>query len=108
MAYWTGAVMFMAGGWLLWSALARRARARAALERGESPPPLNRSLAMMGDIVPPLISFGLLIAAVQVILAYAVTGGMGFTLFDLVGFLFLLLAYDVWVRMKTRYRLSGG
>jgi hypothetical protein len=105
MAYWTGLVLFAAGAWLLRSALARRARVRAALARGDTTaPPLHPSLALMGDIMPPVISFGLVVAGAQVVLAYVMTGGGGFALPDLAGFLFLLLAYDVWVRTRTRYR----
>jgi hypothetical protein len=111
--HWAGIAMLAAGIWLLRSALLRRARVRAAVReaaaRGESPapaPPLHPSLALIGGIMPPIISFGLVVAGAQVVLAYVVTGGGGFSLLDLAGFLFLLVAYDVWVRFRTRYRLG--
>lgn len=104
MAYWSGAAFFLAGAWLLWSAMARRARVRAALARGETPMALHPSLVLMADIGPPIIIFGLVVAGGQVVLAYLATGGAGFAPTDLAGFLFLLLAYGVWVKMRTRYR----
>lgn len=104
MAYWSGAVFFLAGAWLLWSALARRARTRAALARGETPMALHPSLALMAEIGPPIIIFGLVVAAGQVVLAWLATGGAGFAATDLAGFLFLLLAYGVWVKVRTLYR----
>ncbi|MEN0075539.1 MAG: hypothetical protein AAGC69_14220 [Paracraurococcus sp.] len=105
MAHWAGLGLFAAGAWLLWSAQARRVRAREAMARGLSPAPLQPSLVLMGELMPPIISFGLVVAGAQVLLAYAMTGGGGFSLLDLGGFLFLLLAYDIWVRCRTRYRL---
>jgi hypothetical protein len=83
-----------------------KAEAAAAAARGEpaGPPPLHPSLALMGEIGPPIITFGLVVAGGQMILAYMATGGAGFTLVDLIAFLFLLVAYDIWVRMRTRYR----
>ena len=104
MAYWSGVVFFLAGAWLLWSAMVRRSRAQAALARGETPMALHPSLALMAEIGPPIITFGLVIAAGQVMLAYFATGGAGFAPTDLAGFLFLLLAYGIWVKTRTRYR----
>jgi hypothetical protein len=104
LANWAGIAMFAAGALLIWSALSRRARVRAAAARGEAAAPLHPSLVVMGDIMPPIITFGLIVAGVQVVLAYYATGGAGFTLVDVAGFLFLLVAYDVWVRIRTRYR----
>jgi hypothetical protein len=108
MANWPGLLMILAGAWLIWSALGRRSRVRAALARGEGPPPLNPSLVMMAEIMPPLITFGLVVAAAQVVLAFMATDGAGFSVLDLGGFLFLLLAYGIWVRMRTRYREVSG
>jgi hypothetical protein len=107
MAYWPGIVMFLVAGWLVWSAMQRKARAQAQAARGELPPPLHHSLVLMADVGPSLIYFGLAVAGGQVVLAWLTTGGAGFALVDLAGFLALLLAYGVWVRFKTRYRLAG-
>ena len=103
----TGAVLVAAGIALVASALLRRSRALAAAADAAAPkpPPLHPSLAMMADIVPPLIIFGLVIAGAQVALAFWMTDGGGvFSALDLAGFLFLLAAYAVWIKMKTKYR----
>ncbi|RAI57673.1 hypothetical protein [Roseicella frigidaeris] len=107
LAPWAGAGFCLAGAWLLRSAWARRARARAAMARGLAAPPLAPSLAMMGEMMPPIIRLGLILAGLQGLLAYGMTGGV-FSLFDLAGFLFLLLAYDLWLRCRTRYRLPDA
>jgi hypothetical protein len=105
MAHWGGAVMTVAGIWMLWSAFRRRAAALAAAARGESPPPLSPALAPLADIGPGLITFGLVVGGGQVVLAWVVAGSDSFSAFDLAGLLFLLVAYGVWVRFRTRYRL---
>jgi acyl-coenzyme A thioesterase PaaI-like protein len=108
MAYWPGIIMFLIAGWMVWSSLQRRARAKEEAARGEAPPPLHRSLVLMADVGPSLIYFGLAVAAGQVVLAWLATGGAGFSLLDLAGVMALLLAYGVWVRFRTRYRLAGA
>lgn len=107
MAYWPGIVMFLVAGWMIWSSIRRRNRARAEAARGEVPPPLHTSLVMMADVGPSLIYFGLAVAAGQVVLAWLATDGAGFALLDLAGVLTLLCAYGVWVRFRTRYRLAA-
>jgi acyl-coenzyme A thioesterase PaaI-like protein len=107
MAYWPGLVMFLVAGWMIWSSIQRRNRARAEAARGEAPPPLHHSLVMMAEVGPSLIYFGLAVAAGQVVLAWLATGGAGFALLDLAGLLTLLSAYGVWVRFRTRYRLAA-
>lgn len=104
MAYWPGLLMLLAGAWLVAAALRRRARVGEEAARGEAPPPLHPSLVLMADLGPSLIRFGLVFAAAQVVLAWLVTDGAGFALFDLAGFLLLLVAYDFWVRTRTRHR----
>lgn len=105
----TGAVFLAAGIALVGSAMSRRARALAAARDPSAPklPPLHPSLALMGDIVPPLVIFGLVVAGAQVALAFWITGGGGvFSVFDLLGFLFLLAAYGIWIKAKTKFRLA--
>lgn len=99
----TGAVFLAAGAALIAAALRRRNRALAA--GSEAAPPLHPSLEMMAEIVPPLIIFGLVVAGVQVAFAFWLTGGGGvFSLFDLAGFLLLLVAYGIWIKIKTKHR----
>lgn len=104
-----GAVMFAGAAWLAWSALDRRRRALAEARAGETAPALHPSLALMADIGPPLIIAGLVIAGGQVVLAFWLTSGGGgvFSLFDLAGFVALLVAYGFWVKVKGRYRLAA-
>lgn len=107
-----GLVMGAAGLLLGWQAFSRRrlvlaeARRRAETGEPESGPPLHHSLQMLGAIGPGIVHLGLFIAGGQVVLAFFVTGGGDgtFTLFDLAGFVFLLVAYGWWVSVKTRYR----
>ena len=104
-----GAAMAVAGVWLLWLSALRRRRGMEAAARGETPPPLHPSLVLMADMGPPIIIFGLVVAGGQAVLAFLVTGGGGmFSLFDLAGFLFLLFAYGVWVKIKVAYRLGAS
>lgn len=106
--HWAGAAMTLAGVWFLWMAMARRRRGREAAARGETPPPLHPSLVLMADLGPALIIFGLVVAGGQAVLAFLITGGAGlFSLFDLAGFLFLLGAYGVWVKMRVAYRTGS-
>lgn len=103
----TGAVFFAAGLALIASALLRRRRALAVARdpAAPKPPELHPSLVLMADIGPPLIIFGLVVAGAQVALAFWMTGGGGvFSLFDLAGFLFLLVAYGVWIKIRTKHR----
>jgi hypothetical protein len=105
--HWAGAAMAAAGAWMIWQAVLRRRRGMAAAARGESPPPLHPSLVLMADLGPPIIIFGLAVAAIQAVVAFLITGGGGvFSPFDLAGFLFLLFAYGVWVKIKVAYRLG--
>ena len=106
-----GAVMGAAGLALIWQAWTRRrlviadAERRRATGEPESGPPLHHSLRMLGAIGPGIVQLGLFIAGGQVVLAFFVTGGSGvFTLFDLAGFVFLLVAYGWWISVRTRYR----
>jgi hypothetical protein len=102
-----GAAMTVAGVWLLWQAVLRRRRATEAAARGEKPPALHESLVFMADVGPPIIIFGLVVAAGQAVLAFLITDGGGvFSLLDLAGFLFLLFAYGVWVKTKVAFRIG--
>ncbi|TPG58532.1 hypothetical protein EAH89_07965 [Roseomonas nepalensis] len=104
-----GAVLFAVAAWLVWSAMDRRRRALAAARAGVEPPPLHPSLVLMADLGPSIIIFGLVVAGGQVALAFWLTGGGGvFSLFDLAGFVALLVAYGFWVKVKGRYRLAPG
>ena len=104
-----GAVLLVIAAWLVWSAMDRRRRALAAAAAGIAPPPLHPSLVLMADLGPSIITFGLVVAGGQVALAFWLTSGGGvFSLFDLAGFIALLVAYGFWVKVKGRYRLAPG
>ena len=102
-----GAVCFAAAAYLIWSALGRRRLAREQAAAGITPPPLHPSLSLMADFGPPLIIFGLVVAGGQTVVAFLLTDGGGvFSRFDLAGFVALLVAYGVWVKVKGRYRVA--
>lgn len=103
-----GTAMAAAALWMVWLAANRRRRGKEAAARGETPPPLHPSLVLMADMGPSIIIFGLVVAGGQAVLAFLVTGGGGvFSWFDLAGFLLLLAAYGLWVKMKVAYRLGA-
>jgi hypothetical protein len=114
MKYWPGLVMIAIAAWLVYSAMAQRARVlalrrEAAARGGEGlSDSLNPGLAILGDIVPPLILTGLAIIGIKMTIAYAVLdAGRIFSLVDLGGFLLLLAGYGTWLVLKTRYREVG-
>ena len=105
--HWAGAAMTVAGAYLIWLAVLRRRRAAEAAARGERPPALHESLVIMADVGPPIVIFGLVVAGGQAAVAFLLTEGGGvFSLFDLAGFLFLLFAYGVWLKVKVAHRLG--
>jgi len=111
MRHWTGVALVVAAAWLVRAALRQRNRVRAAAVRDTSAQAhaLHPSLAMLGDILPPLILLALAVVAAQIVLAYAVLGaGRLFSLLDLGGFLALLAAYAFWMIVKTQYREVAG
>ena len=102
-----GVACFAIAAWFVWSALTRRRIGREQAAAGIVPPPLHPSLGLMAEIGPSLIIFGLVVAGGQTVAAFVMTDGGGvFSTFDLAGFVALLLAYGVWVKMKGRYRLA--
>jgi hypothetical protein len=106
-----GTAMFAVGLFMAWQAFSRRRRvlaeARQRRETGEPAPGprMHQSLQVLSAVGPAVVNLGLFIAGGQVVLAFFMTGGGGvFTLFDLAGFVFLLVAYGWWVSVKTYYR----
>jgi hypothetical protein len=95
-----------------WMALRRRARIRAAWAASRDsgvPPgrPINPSLRAIADIASPIMLLGLIIAGVQVAIAFVITDGGGiFSALDLVGFLLLLLGYGFWFHTRTMFRMD--
>lgn len=111
MRHLTGVILFFSGCALIWAAIARRNGILAEQRRREAaglPDPradLHPSLAMLGDVVPPLMIGALVVMALKLVLAYAMTGAeRWFSLVDLAGFLFLIGAWCAWLVLKTRYR----
>ncbi|MEQ8233061.1 MAG: hypothetical protein RLW61_00395 [Gammaproteobacteria bacterium] len=101
MANLIGTVLVVYGSWLLWSAWRHRrdCLAAPATETEEGP------LTILGEVMPPLVMIGLGIAALEVILAYAMIGDSPhFSLFDLLGVLYAIVAYGLWLNVKTRFR----
>lgn len=101
-----GIACALGGAWFAWAGLARRRRALARAAAGEEAPPRHPSLAILGEIGPSIVNFMLIVAALQVTLAFVVSDGGGvFSWLDLGGFLVLLAGYGVWVSMKSRHRI---
>ncbi|MGE0857596.1 MAG: hypothetical protein AB7I01_02695 [Gammaproteobacteria bacterium] len=101
MRHLIGLVLCSYGLWLLYGALRHR--------RSHALAPATGTLAILGDIMPPLVIMGIGIAALEVVLAYAMVGDSAlFSLFDLVGVLFVLASYGAWILVKTRYRGELG
>lgn len=99
-----GLVAVCYGLWLLRAGFAHRRACRAA---PASPPDEDRPLFIIGEVAPPLIFLGLGIAALEILLAYAMIGPSAlFSVVDLVGTLFALFAYGTFIHLKTRYRLG--
>lgn len=102
MRHLIGLILFIYGSWLLFNALRHRKR---YLATPPSPEAAEGQLAILGDIMPPLIIMGLGLAAIEIILAYVmVEASRMFSLFDLFGVLYMLVAYGTWMTLKTRYR----
>lgn len=92
-----GLVLMAYGSWLLVSAQRHR--------RLHSLAPADGNLAILADIMPPLVIIGIGVAALEVVLAYAMVGSTPmFSLFDLIGTLFVLVCYGRWITVKARYR----
>jgi hypothetical protein len=111
MRHLIGLGLFAVGLALIWAALRRRNGIIAELQRLEAAgqpdprPTLHPSLAVLGDIVPPLMIGALVVMALKLVLAYAMTGaGRWFSLLDLAGFLFLIGAWCTWLVLVTRHR----
>jgi hypothetical protein len=112
---WTGLALFAIGAWLAYSGLAQRGRVisarRGAAARGlpAEGPPLSPSLAMMGEIFPPMICTALVLVGVKMSLVYAMVGeNRLFSLLDLAGFLALLAGYGTWIVCTTKFRELKG
>jgi len=96
-----GVVLFAYGGWLLFAGQQHR---RRSLDAPSDATEENR-LAVLGDVMPPLILLALGIAALEIVLAYVMIGSNPyFSLFDLFGVLFAIVSYGIWMRIRTRYR----
>jgi hypothetical protein len=111
MRHLIGLALFAAGFALIWLAVRRRNGILAELRRLETAgepdprPGLHPSLAVLGDVVPPLMIGALAVMALKLLLAYAMTGAdRWFSLVDVAGFLFLLGAWSTWFVLKARYR----
>lgn len=109
---WIGAVLTLIGIWLLYSAMAHYRRVLTAcrsctglteigaLPKAESP------MFVFGEIMRPIILFGLGIFALKATVAYFLLGaGRILSLFDLAGVLFVIAAYGTWLSINTKFRM---
>ena len=97
MQHVVGGVLTGFGLWLLLSTV-RHLRSHVVA-------PAEGSLAVLADIMPPLVIMALGVGALEVVLAYAMVGrSHAFSLFDLVGVLFSMGSYGAWIVVKSRYR----
>lgn len=108
MMYVTGAVCVAIGGWFAYGGWQARQSAKAQLaaaEKGEGTAPgedLHLSLALLRDVIPPFIIFGLFVLGLSVLALFVSTQGAGlFAWADLVGFLLLLAGYGYWLLGKS-------
>ncbi len=111
MQYMVGIILFVAGSWILYSAFNQRKRVIQSREFYKTQHPdmqpvaTHPSMQMMGDFLPPLIRFGLGTMGILFVILYMVMDKTQyFTLFDLVGVLFALTSYGVWITLTTSYR----
>lgn len=111
MQYMVGTILTIVGVWMLISALGQRKRvleirqSRVDHNLGLETKPTHPSMQMMGDMLPPLIRFGLGTLGIMFIILYLVMDqSKYFTLFDLTGILFMLTSYGVWITLTTKYR----
>ena len=111
MQYMVGTILTIIGVWILMSAFGQRKRvletrqARLDSNLGLETKPTHPSMQMMGDMLPPLIRFGLGTLGIMFIILYLVMDqSKYFTLFDLTGILFMLTSYGFWITLTTKYR----
>ncbi len=111
MQYMIGIILICVGTWMLVSALNQKKRvletrmSRENQNLGLETRPTHPSMQMMGDILPPLIRFGLGTLGFMFVILYLVMDeSKYFTLFDLAGLLYMLTAYGVWITLTTSYR----
>jgi uncharacterized iron-regulated membrane protein len=102
----SGLVLLALAAWLVWAARRRKAALQAAARAGAAPAVApHQSLAVLGELAPPLLLFGLGAGGLEVVLAFLLTDGGGvFSVLDLLGFLALLAAWGHWVVLRARYR----
>lgn len=106
-----GLALFAVAGVLIYTAIAHRRKVLAVLGdtkiEAEDDDAINvNSLAIMGKIMPPIIVGILAIVGLKSVFMYfIVDAGRVFSLFDLAGFLALLVAYGLWIVFKTKYRM---
>lgn len=109
---WIGAVLTLIGIWLLYSAMAHCRRVLTArrsctgLTEIGALPKVESPMFVFGEIMRPIILFGLGIFALKVTVAYFLLGaGRILSLFDLAGALFAIAAYGIWLSINTKFRM---
>lgn len=101
-----GLVFALAALGFVLAGLKRRRQALRMAEAGVEAAPRHPSLALLGEVGPYIVNLMLIVAALQVTLAFVVSDGGGiFSWLDLAGFLALLAGYGYWVSMKSRHRV---
>lgn len=108
MMYWAGVALFLMAAWLVHAGYAHRRRVRA--ERTEPTPAAETTnrpnpIAILGDVLPPLIVMVLVVFSLKIPFAYVVLDhGRYVSPFDLAGLLAFPAGYGTWLILKTRYR----
>lgn len=107
---WIGLGSFLAGSWLIGAAVLRRRRFVGGghvspQDREPGARALHPSLAKIRTAFRPIVVIFLVYVGIKTTLAYFMfDASRYFSIFDLAGFLFLLVAYGTWVVLRMTYR----
>jgi hypothetical protein len=101
---WLGAGLVALGiGLLVSGVMKRQAKLRAAEAAPGAIPDIRPEFAAMGEIMRPIILFALGFVGLKMTLFYAVLGGQHYmSPLDFGGFLFVLVAYGIWLVLATK------
>ena len=111
MAYYTGAIAFVLGIFLIFWSLRHRKLVIAARERAEAnggAGEVHPSWSAMGSGMLPFFALYGAFAALLLIGGFFLTDlGTNLSIVDLIGLLVLVIAYSVWMVIRTHYTKLG-